>query len=244
MKRIILLSLCAAIVILALSGCVSINFAYGSGVVGKGDPEKYEFEVGEIHEIQMDIFCDIQYYAAPSDTVTLEIQPNLLEHVTVEESGGVLTVHSSKNISWSGNAPVLTVSTPELNRLSLSGAGTFTAHDVITANSFSLYIDGAVDGSAELDVGNLTVTVDGAGNLNLSGEADTAGFTLSGAGNLDAFLLQVRDATVNLSGVGMVRVSCSDTLRINADGMGTVEYKGSPVLDLDKDGLVKVSKVG
>ena len=247
MKKLLLLIICAALAAVFTTGCVSVNLApglAGGGISGKGDAETYTWDVGEITEINVTLYCDIDYYSAPSDKVTLEIQPNLRDYVVVEESGGVLTVRSTRNINWSGKAPVLTVSTPALSRLSLAGAGAFTAHDTITADSFTLRMDGAGSGSADLDVSDLSITMAGAGSFKLSGKADTAKFEMNGAGSVDALSLDTRDATVNLSGVGTVKLSCSDNLRIDAGGLGTVEYKGSPSLDLNRGGMVTVTKVG
>jgi len=243
MKKIIALALCAAVIAVFLSGCVVVDFSQQGGVEGKGNRESYTFKVGEITEIRVDLLCEIRYYAAPSDTVTFEIQSNLLEYIVVEESGGVLTVRSTRNIHWSSNTPILTVSTPALNRVKLNGAGTFTAYDAITADSFALDVDGAYNGKAELNVNSLTVNMDGASNFTLTGRADTANLVLSGAGTLDALALQARVGTVNLSGVGTVKVNCEERLRIEADGMGTVEYKGSPSVDINKDGMVRIQKV-
>jgi len=245
MKKILLLILCMMISAVLLTGCVSINFSPGSlnGVRGKGDPVAYTYNVGDFTEIRVELFCDIEYYSAPSDVVTFEIQPNLHEYISVKESGGVLTVRSTKNIIWSGKAPVLTVSVPVLNKLNLSGAGTFTAHDTIVADSLSIRMDGAGQSFADLDVDMLFVRLGGAGRFELSGRADTADFDLDGAGTVDSLPLLTRNSTVSLSGVGTVRLSCSENLRVNASGMGRVEYRGSPSVDMHTDGLVSVSKV-
>ena len=154
-----------------------------------------------------------------------------------------MTVRSTRNIHWSNKTPILTVSTPALSRLRLSGAGTFTAHDPIVADSFALRLDGAATGRAELDVGSLSVEMSGAGDFELSGKAGSAKFDLAGAGKVDALSLKTADASINLAGVGTVRVSCSDSLSIKAGGMGTIEYRGDPKVELDKGGLVSVRKV-
>jgi len=250
MRKIILFALCAALAAAFLCGCVSINLSpafnnmASGGVVGKGDFASYSYSVGEITEIRTELFCNIEYYSAASDTVTLEIQPNLHEYISVDESDGILTVTTTRNISWSGNAPVLTVGTPSLKALSLSGAGQFTAHDTITGDSFTLRMDGAGSGTAKLDVNSLTANMSGASNFELSGRADNASVTMSGAGAVNALQLDTRDASVSLAGVGTVRIGCSGILKINADGMGTVEYKGSPSIDINKGGFVNVKKVG
>ncbi|MCL1872701.1 MAG: DUF2807 domain-containing protein [Clostridiales bacterium] len=245
MKRLIPLMLSLILFAVCLCGCVSVNPSplFGGGVVGKGEPERFEFKVGEIREIRIDLYCDINYYAAPSDTVTFEVQPNLIEYIKLEESAGILTVRSARAISLPAKAPVLTVSSPALNRFTLNGAGSFTTHDPISSDTFSLHLAGAGSSYIKLDVNEFDVDMSGAGNYELSGRADIADFTMSGAGRLEALSLQTREAKIDFSGMGTVRIDCSEKLRINADGMGTVEYKGSPSIDLNKSGLVSIRKI-
>ena len=250
MKKTIALTLCIALFAVFLTGCVSINFspmfgAGGASVSGRGSMETFAFDVGEITEIRVELLCNIVYYSAPSDTVTFEVQPNLMEYITVEESGGVLTVRSTRNINvtGTGNTPTLTVSSPSLSRVSHAGAGRFIARDTISTDKFSLNITGAADGKAHLNVSDLTVSLSGAGNFELSGVADNADINMAGAGRLDGLDLETRTASINISGVGTVSISCSDNLRIVAGGVGTVEYRGSPAVDLTRGGLVTVRQV-
>jgi len=247
MKNLILLVLCIVLSVLLLTGCVTINFSPtgGAGVSGRGSMETFTFNVGEITEIRVEMLCNIVYHSAPSDTVTFEVQSNLMDYIIVEESGGVLTVRSTRNINvtGTGNTPVLTVSSPSLSRVSHAGAGRFTAVDTIAGNEFSLQIAGAADGRAALDVQNLSVNLAGAGSFELSGTADNAEISMAGAGRLDALDLQTRSTSINLTGVGTVSISCSDSLSVVAGGVGTVEYRGSPTLDLTRGGLVTIRQV-
>lgn len=223
---------------------ISDNSREGSTVVAQGGVESYDFEVGDFTEIRIDAFCNIEYYATPSDTVTLKIQPNFRDYIVVEESDGVLVVRSTGNINWSNQtAPVLTVSMPALKKVTLNGAGGFIAHDIIKTDSFNLVINGAGDGKYKLDVNSLQVDLFGAGDCELSGSANIAKLSLFGAGNLEALSLITREASVNLFGVGDIGINCSEDLKINATGVGSVEYKGSPSVDINKGKMVSVRKL-
>jgi len=244
--RSVLLIVSTILIAVILTGCVSINFAPGTGggVMGRGELESFTWNVGNITEVRVEMHANVEFYSAQSDTVTLEIQPNLRDYIVVEERGGVLTVRTTRNINTAtGRTPVLTVSTPTLNSFTLAGAGTFTTHDTIDVASLSLRLDGAGSGNLDLNVDDLSVNMAGAGRFSLSGRADSAAFSLAGAGTIEALSLQTRDANVNLAGVGTVRVSCSESLRITAGGVGTVEYRGSPTVDIARGGLVTVRNV-
>jgi len=247
MKKIVPLALCLMLAAVMLTGCIMVNVpgSWIKGISGRGNQEKYTFNVGELTEVRVELLCDIRYSSAPSDSVTLEIQPNLMRHVVVEESGGVLTVRSSRNIYWSGSTmtPLLSISTPSLCRVSHAGAGTFTTIDPIIADTFYLSITGAASSKAVLDVDSLYVSLAGTGDIELSGRADSADIRIAGAGRLDALDLQTRDSMINLAGVGTVRINCAESLSIVAGGLGTVEYKGSPVIDISRGGLVTLRSV-
>ena len=237
-------------VIIAFTGCVAVNISGSGGIAGKGQPETFEYKVGQYNKIKVSGFCEIQYYngnnaaGASSDTVTLTIQPNLREHYTIEVIDNELIVSASTKIRYnSTNTPVLKIYTPELNRLNIDGACNFITHDRIASGSLELAIRGAGISRAELDVESLYVDLSGAGKFELSGKADIAVLNLSGAGELNALPLQTRDAAVRLSGAGAIKVSCSGNLRVNANGAGSVEYRGSPSLDLNSGGLVSIRQV-
>jgi hypothetical protein len=243
MKKNILTVLCALFA-LFFSGCVVVNHSDANAVSGKGATEKYVINVGEYNGIKIEGLCEIQYYAAPSNTVTLEVQPNLREYFLVEVENGELIVSTTKRISYNSNkAPVLTVSTPALSSLTITGVCTFKTIDKIKTETFNLEISGAGEGKAELDVNSLKTNMSGAGSFVLIGKADNAEIKFSGAGDLKASSLQIREASVNFSGAGTIIINCSEKLSIEAKGAGSVEYIGSPSLSLDTNGPVRIKKV-
>jgi hypothetical protein len=242
MRRNIFIVLCAVLV-LCFSGCVVVNLTDEKGVSGKGVPEKYEINAGGYSGIKVEGRCEIRYFAALSNTVTLEIQPNLREYYTVEVQNGELVVRTTRRINYGSSVPVLTVSTPALNRLTIAGICSFKANDKINSDAFNLEISGAGDGTIELDVNSLKANMSGASNFEFSGKADIAEFNMSGAGKLNALSLQAREASVDLSGAGTIRINSSEKLSIKASGAGTVEYKGSPSLSLNTSGAVSIKQV-
>ena len=251
MKKKLLSALCLVLVAVLVSGCVIVDFTGpinagfrgGAGIRGVGSMEVFTFEVGEITELLVGMTVNVNHHSTESDTITLEIQPNLINYVNIEEVNGVLTVDSIRTIQPSANLPVLTIGAPMLNRVVLSGAGSFTAVDPIVVEEFTLGLTGAFSGVAELDVDNLTVNLSGAGDLTLSGSADHADIILTGAGSVRALDLQTRTADIRLAGAGSVRIGCSEHLRVTGTGVGTVEYRGNPDLDITRGGLVTVRNV-
>jgi hypothetical protein len=250
MKKTVLIIVCLSLLMTIITGCVSVNFSVNSigipgSVLGRGSMETFTFEVGEVKSLNISLFVDIEYSSTPSDVITLEIQPNLVEYISVDNISGRLVVSADRNINFStGNIPVLKIGSSSLEAVSMSGAASFTAMDTISGSSFNFELLGAGSVNAKLDVSTFTLNLAGAGKAELSGSADYASFTLSGAGTVNALDLQTKTTDINLAGVGTVRVSASEALNIIAGGVGTVEYKGNPTIDTSRGGLVSISNVG
>jgi len=244
LKSAICIFLIAAFIVFCFSGCIVVSLSEPGGINARGNQETYEIKVGSFNAIRTEGSFDIHYYAAPSDTVTLLVQPNVREYIIIEVVNNELVIRTTRRISFgSGRTPVLTVSTPVLNRVSIQGAGDFTAHDKITADSLEFIITGAGNGKAELDVNRLSIEISGAGDLNLSGRANSANFAVSGAGDVKALELQTIDSTIRLSGAGDISISCSENLNINASGAGSIRYRGSPRINQNTSGPISIRQV-
>jgi len=251
MKRIFLIAI--SLITISFSGCFVINLADVNTPKPHGKQEVYTFLVGEYSGIHINGYCDVNYYSAPSDAVTLKVQPNLLEYFVIEVVDDILYIRTTKRINFgSWQNPLVTVSVPVLNSLTIDGFGgaggfgstsTFTAVDKITSDMLQILIRSAVTSRAELDVEYLYVNVFGASKLELSGNANNANIRVSGAAELNALALQTSDTVIDLSGAGTIRVSCSDNLEINAEGAGTVEYRGSPRLNQKTGGVVTIRQL-
>ncbi|MCL2264526.1 MAG: DUF2807 domain-containing protein [Treponema sp.] len=234
----------AALIVVFLNSCIIVNLFDFNAEAGRGAPETYEFKVGQYNGIKVNSSCDIRYYSAASDTVTLSVQPNLREFYIIEVKNNDLTIRTTKRIRHnSASNPVLTVSAPELNRLIINGACNFISMDKIISDSLEINFTGAGDSRAEIDVKSLSVDISGAGRLLLSGKADSANFDMDGAGEVDALSLLTRETKIKFSGAGALKVNCSEKLSIDADGLGSVAYRGNPSVSLNRNGLVDIKQI-
>lgn len=157
----------------------------------------------------------------------------LLDQVEIEVNGGTLTVSMGVN-GWgergaaSSAAPVVTLSTPRLERATVNGGGRLTIDDM-EGQALTLMVTGS--GSIEatgLDARQLDATVIGTGALHLAGEAAKARLTSNGPATIEAAGLAVDDLTVRTDGAGEAHVAARYTADVNAVGVGRVIVEGTP----------------
>lgn len=249
MKKLILTLTAIAVLVTAMTGCVSIGYEGGSWqmtIVGKGEIVTETFTVGQVNSLSIELHAQLILLNDGSDEIKIELYENWIEHIRVNETDGEVTIDSDWNLrtGWNGdNIPKIYVSSKHLESLHIKGVVEFSGTDAVNTEEFTLKMSGVATGEIIFDVESLNIDISGVGSLNISGNADTAIINSSGAGDLNAYNLDTKDASVTLSGVGSVKISCSEKLDVNLSGVGDVSYKGNPELTQNKSGVGSVKKV-
>ncbi|HET9722244.1 MAG TPA: head GIN domain-containing protein [Actinomycetota bacterium] len=143
----------------------------------------------------------------PEQTVEVEADDNLIDHVTTEVRAGELVIDQTGDFST--NYPMsVTITLPLLDDVALSGSGTMTADGV----------------HAEA----LTVDLPGSGTIRISGSTDRLEATIGGSGTLFLDDLVAARATATVAGSGMIELQVSDELDASVSGSGAISYSGDP----------------
>lgn len=238
MKRIILLALAA----FAATSCrfVIINgdklsdlihddaIASRTKIVASDNCITKDYNVDAFSAIRADIPCDVTY-SDGQPFLSISAPDNVLEYVSVENSNGELVlslpVTSLKFKNMKGIS--VTVSSPMLNGLTISGAVDFDAPSGIVTDSFNAVVSGAADmeidglkcdglaeivvnGAGDIDLekvecGSLKIEIRGAGDCTVEGHAGDADFTVNGVGDMDIVNFSADNLQTRINGVGNVR---------------------------------------
>jgi hypothetical protein len=75
----------------------------------------------------------------------------------------------------------------------------------------------------------------------LSGIANEAAATVSGTSSVGAQALTVKNATIGASGAGVVKLTATNTVKVNGEGAVTVELSGDPSCTLNLEGPASVT---
>lgn len=246
MKKSKIIFLAAAVLpVLLMCGCISVSISGPMRTVtGKGGLHTAKFDVDKYTSVEISGNMKIVYSNKPSDTVSIEIQDNLLEYLTVEVKNGKLRIEPERNFVYSSNrTPVVHLSSEKLEKLTASGAISFKDSDVLESDALTLDLSGACAIDIPVNVGSLIIVSAGADSITLSGTADSLKLDMSGASSADALDLQTKEADVTINGVGNCSISCSDKLDATINGAGSLKYKGSPELSKSVSGLGSVRQV-
>lgn len=172
--------------------------------------------------------------------------PAALDGVSVEVQGQTLVVRRNPG-NWGGYpgespGPVeIAVGTHELSTAWLNGAGSL-AIDKVRGQSFDL----SVQGPGSIAVGKLTVDrlragLSGSGSAVVGGTAAMVSAIVRGTSSLDASELVSKDATVGAEGVAVVKLTATNTAKVDTQGTATVDLSGGPACTVRALGSAVVS---
>ncbi|MDQ3245368.1 MAG: DUF2807 domain-containing protein [Pseudomonadota bacterium] len=169
-----------------------------------------------------------------------------LDRVKIEMHGRTLIVRPSAS-GWGGypganTGPAeIAIGTHDLTGVIVNGSGSLEI-DRIKGLSFDIVAQGS--GSvrvAAAKVDQLKTSLHGSSSATLSGTALKVTAIVRGTSTFDSAALQVRDATIGADGPATVRLSVSETAKVDAQGTATISLDGTPACTVRAAGSASVS---
>ncbi len=225
--------------VLGLSSCVHL------GPVHKGNGEivTKTYHLDSFDKVRLEGNFKVSFEKTESESLFIEIDENLLEHVEVDVKGNTLVVESHETL-LSKDGIKLVIGYRDIEEIEISGACAISAQESITSNFLKMNLAGAGAVDLDLDVKELEISISGAGAINLSGNVRDLDIEMSGAGGLSAFNLVSKTCKVEISGIGSADVFVEEELNASISGMGGINYKGDPVVvRSDVSGLGNVERI-
>jgi len=223
MKSLRILSIVLAVlsITLSLEGQIR-RTVYGDKNVVTKDRKASFFE-----GVTVSTGIDVYLKQGNSETISVEADENLHEHIITEVRGGVLHVYTDANIRSAERKRVY------VTMKSISSIRTSSAGDVIGENPVScdnLELSASSAGSIKLDVTAKEIEADisSSGDITLTGSADSIEADLSSAGDLNAYELKTRIADISVSSAGDADVNVTEKLTARASSAGDINYQGDP----------------
>lgn len=190
------------------SGCHSW---LGPALVGSGVSAKEERTVEPFSKMEMGGALNVQVTVGEATSVQITGDDNIVPIVTSEVRSGTLHLHMDHQGTVRPKQTLLvTVTTPELSKIQVSGACDVDIVDV-------------VDNQVE-------VSLSGASRMDISGTCERFNADVSGASKLDALALSAGSVQVNASGASHAQVHSIEAITGAASGASSIRYSGDPAV--------------
>ena len=204
----------------AVTGC---HHRMRNEVTGSGKRVVQKRDIAAFTSLSTEGAFSVEVTCQKEPSLEIEGDDNVLEFVTAEIGNGVLRIRNRKN--YSVDEPVkLKITVPNLEGLSVSGAGTFE-------------IKGMNNEKFEIDS-------EGAPSITVSGTTRMVDIDTSGAAKIDTQKLRAARAVVESNGVSKVDIDVSERLDVTVSGPSSVTYRGDPVVNKTINGPGKVERRG
>jgi hypothetical protein len=220
---------------LALSSC---TYSEGKVTRGDGNVVTHTVSINYFDEIDLSGAFNVQLTKGSELQAVVETDENLQELVDVEVKGNTLFISTTGDVILKPTKMNLSITYPELRRLSIGGACKLGSNEAIVSETLSLIISGAADIDLGIEVEVLRTQLSGAGSIQFEGTAIEHYIELSGASSLKAEKLITQLTEIDLSGAGSASIFASETLKASLSGIGSIRYYGNPAqTQIDKSGL-------
>jgi hypothetical protein len=232
--------------VLILSAVTLAVTACNATVVdGSGDLITETREVSNFDSINLSGLGEVIVTQGGGESLTIETDDNVMEHVKVEVSGGTLNLGFKEGLNLISPTRLLfTVGVDDLTSLSISGSGDIESDRIETDR-----LETTISGSGDIQIGTLTADevkarITGSGDMDLTGEVAAQDITISGSGKYRAGDLRSESAEVSISGSGDATVWATDSLDVNISGSGSVDYYGRPSMSTSGSGSGDITNRG
>ncbi len=198
----------AAVILTVLFGMMTSCISSQSfmNIKGTGPSITKDFKVSGFHGIDVSHGFDVILVQGNSEGLTLTVQENLLEYITVEVVQGVLKIYSDKNIN--ATQPMKArITFKDINKLNVSGGGDVTSETPVNVQKLDIGMSGGGDVAFNLNADALTCGISGGGDLKIDGNIKNYSLDLSGGGDVTSVINAAAMIDCRVSGGGDVKIT-------------------------------------
>lgn len=195
----------------------------------------------------LDIANDFKAYVTFSDTeesISVEVNENLLEHVIVEVNEETLEVRLKNNINIRGNETLhVYISTAVIKDFEASGDAEIYLTNELATETVSIKLSGDSKFDGPLETTSLSAELKGDSYLTLTGSTDYLDINLSGDSEIERYGFIVKDLKIDLQGDSKGYLTVSESIDVKARGDSYLYYKGdAEIINEDLSGDSRLIK--
>ncbi len=220
--------------------------ACGLGTIkGSGDVITESREVSGFDSVSRTGIGRVIITQGDKESLTIEADDNLMEHITSEVKNGTLELGFTDNVRFDPTPSItFTVGVKDIAELDSSGTASIEI-DELSVDNLKISISGTGSVSIEtLTATDLVVNAEGTGDIALAGTVVKQDLELRGTGDYEAPDLESRTATVRIDGTSKAQLWVLEALDVVINGAGEVSYFGSPNVTQSITGTSRLTSLG
>jgi hypothetical protein len=186
-----------------MTSCISSQSFTNSK--GSGPSKNKDFKVSDFHGIDVSHGFDVVLVQGNSEGLTLTVQENLLEYITVKVEQGMLKIYSDNNINPTQPMKAR-ITFKNINKLDVSGGGDVTSETPINVQKMDIGLSGGGDIAAVINTDELDCRISGGGDLKINGNIKNYEIELTGGGDVVSEINATAEIDCQVSGGGDVRL--------------------------------------
>ncbi len=225
-------------------------------IIGSGNLIAQEMDFTDFTKLEIDHVFQAKVTRSDSFFISITVDDNLLEYVTVRKSGNTLRIYLKGGYTYIDTTKMVKITMPKIDKLSLSGASRAEVSGFRSSDRLELEVSGVsslniddlkagdtsfeissgsnVSGGIEIASGKFNVS--NGSTIDLEGFASDISFEASGASHANLAELSVSNARVKMRGASTVTVNASSTVDGNVSGASRLIYLGNPTLTIEMSG--------
>lgn len=170
-----------------------------------------------------------------------------IDGLSIRVEGRTLVVRAAQSGNWGNypgaqNGPIaIAIGTHDLTAVQVNGAGSLTINRVEGLKFDASAIGAGLLAIDEVEVDQFTLALSGSANARMAGKIGKLTALARGTSVLDGTALNVKDASIVAEGPSTVRLTATETAKVNAAGVGSVALSGNPSCTLTVRGSASVS---
>jgi len=194
---------------------------------GSGALSKQTREIPKFNRISVNIASNIFLSQDSVTSVVVETDDNLFDYILTDVQDKELIIDAEKGLC--PKRLNFYISTPEIEKIEINGAGDIYAQTPIVVNKMQILIAGAGDVVIDsINANKVKIEVSGSGDIRLGGYCESFYSEINGSGDIRAIKLVADKAKIETNGSGDVYIQCRNSLEVQVSGSGDVYYLGEP----------------
>ena len=197
------------------------------GEKGNGNVKKEQREVGSFRAISASSGLDVYLRQGDSESVTVEADENLMEHIITKVKGDELILKVDGSIRRATKMDVY-VTLVDIKELHISSGSDVESNGTIKVTELDISVSSGADAKLELHGQDISCSVSSGADAYLTGKADFFYGKASSGSDLKAKGLTAIACKAKASSGGDVTVWAEESIEASASSGGDVNFYGGP----------------